>query len=130
MEFFVKARYCLLFWYHNERNWSIQNSSTIMKPKRDPQEYREGMLVVAKFQGKPYRAAIIRIEGKYFEMLSCNNQFNPFEDNTNLISFCYLDSYSTAFNWGLRYLVGMLTKGGGGRQGWRNQTDTKKCFSL
>ncbi|KAJ8309873.1 hypothetical protein KUTeg_011738 [Tegillarca granosa] len=55
-------RYCLLFWYDNEHNWSIVSSNSIIKPRREPDEYKEGDLVLAKFKGKPYNAAIVRVQ--------------------------------------------------------------------
>lgn len=59
----LKAKYCLLYWYHEERNWSVQTTSAIKWPLRDPESYQKGMLVMARFQGKLYRAAIIRVKG-------------------------------------------------------------------
>ncbi|KAJ8310178.1 hypothetical protein KUTeg_012043 [Tegillarca granosa] len=56
-------RYCLLFWYDNERNWSIVSSNSIIKPRREPDEYKEGDIVLEKFKGKPYNAAIVRVQG-------------------------------------------------------------------
>lgn len=56
--------FCLLFWYDQERNWSVQNCSTIVKPRRDSHDYKEGELVLAKFQGKTFKTAIVRVKGR------------------------------------------------------------------
>ncbi|XP_070203417.1 protein piccolo-like [Littorina saxatilis] len=58
----MDAVYALLFWYDGERNWTIQNVTTIVKPRKEPHEYRAGELVLAKFQGKTYKSAIVSVK--------------------------------------------------------------------
>ena len=56
--------FVLLFWYVGERNWTVQSTSTIIKPRKEADEYKPGDIVVAKFKGKPYRAIVVRVKGR------------------------------------------------------------------
>lgn len=69
----VLHQYVLLFWYIGERNWTVQSTSSIVKPRKEAEEYRAGDIVYAKFQGKPYNAVIISIKGKIFFLLTFGN---------------------------------------------------------
>ena len=67
----VHQFFVLLFWYIDERNWSVQSTSSIVKPRKEPEKYKSGDMVVAKFQGKPYRAVIISVKGRPTTIFTC-----------------------------------------------------------
>lgn len=68
----ILHNFVLLFWYIGERNWTVQSTSTIVKPRKEADEYQPGDIVIAKFQGKPYKAVIVRIEGTICYYFFCN----------------------------------------------------------
>ena len=53
----VVDHYVLLFWYFGERKCSIA------KPRKDAEEYQPGEIVMVRYQGKPYKAVVVRVEG-------------------------------------------------------------------
>lgn len=59
----VVDHYVLLFWYFGERKWTVQSTSSIAKPRKDAEEYQPGEIVMARYQGKPYKAVVVRVEG-------------------------------------------------------------------
>ena len=55
----------LILW-HKERLWTIQSITTITKPRKPFESYKEGEHIEAKFKSTAYPGIIVRIHSKYF----------------------------------------------------------------
>ena len=54
----------LVFWYKEEKAYSIIQATAIIQPRKEPTEYAAGKNILAKWNGRASPAIIIETNGK------------------------------------------------------------------